>query len=83
MIKAVFPQNLFAGKGRLFILSIAVGVITAVAVVLLERLSHTCRALAVNLSQLGTWMQWVVPAFPAAAILLCVLCVRFILRREK
>ncbi|MFA6928869.1 MAG: chloride channel protein [Lentisphaeria bacterium] len=76
-------MTIFGGKGKLFVLSILVGLMTAIAVVILKTLAHSCNYLVVSLVQRAVWMQWLYPAFPALGILFCILFVRFILRREQ
>ncbi len=83
LFNRIFQQRIFGGKGKLFALSIVVGAITAVATVALKALAHGCHRLVAELAQTSSWMQWVIPAFPAAGIFLCILFVRYILRREK
>ncbi len=83
LINKIFQQRIFGGKGKLFALSILVGAITAVATVALKSLAQVCHRLVAGAAETASWMHWVIPAFPAAGILICILFVRLILRRGK
>ena len=83
LFNRIFQHRIFGGKGKLFALSVLVGVITTFAVVALKVLAQFFHRQTAELAQIAPWMQWVVPAFPAVGILFCIVFVRFILRRDK
>lgn len=63
-------------KGYILLLSIAVGVISGSAAVLLKLFAHSCHSFAEMLGGRLPWMMWVLPLVPAAGIFGCIVIVR-------
>ena len=68
-------------KGYILLLSIAVGVISGSAAVLLKFFAHSCHDLAVMLGSRLPWMMWILPLVPAVGIFGCIVIVRLFFNR--
>ena len=82
-MRILFHSRLFGGKGLIFALSILVGLVSALAALAMKNLCHGIARLPLLLAGQGVWRYWLLPAFPALGILLCLLFVRFVLRRQS
>ena len=63
-------------KGYILLLSIAVGIISGTAAVLLKLFAHSCHNFAEMLGGRLPWMMWVLPLVPAIGIFGCIIIVR-------
>lgn len=70
--------HMMGGKGFMLLASILVGVISGAGAVLLKHFTHFCHHLVDRMTVSAPWMPFAAPLIPCAAILLCILIVRYV-----
>ncbi|MFA6815372.1 MAG: chloride channel protein [Lentisphaeria bacterium] len=78
-----FLKHYLGEKGFVFLLSILVGTIAGLGACFLKVFTHGCHHFVTSLAGDSYWMMWILPAFPAVGIFLCVFIVRYIFRIKE